>query len=768
MTHLTKITEVTSGVSAEGPIYAEITGRVTSIRQMKPLEFNVKTIKSKQLYVCICEYFCPLKEGDLIHGICTIEQGYKESKIENQRLKMIRAPFVTIPIDRESIIKSMLIVLKKSRYGTGRANKFYDHILDQTKSAEGVINYISELSLLWLKYKDEKLLIPFAERGFIKKDQLIVFLTWWFKDRTLRQLYLLGLTDKEIRKCNLPLAQIYQRCLKNPFTLTPISMEKCQDILNRIGKDVKVEDLTCGLIVRQIDDYMKKKSWMGIPSKILQSLYPILPDIMNYLKKEYGVKADYHTIYLEKPYQIETEVANLIEKLLVPRLDRITLADDKIGFINSNLTQDQKRAITGALNYPLSIISGAAGTGKTTIIAEIIHNLEQNEIPYMIVSFTGKAVARIREVIKRKSPSTMHRLISKALLAPKFSHLIIDEASMVTTELFYDFVKTFSGSPRASGTKNSYKITLIGDPNQLEPIGPGALFDQLLSSKRIPTFVLTQIHRTTNSVQNGILLNSQKIIEYTQSDPEHLPPFEFEYTNNFRHLDGALDRVTELVSLLAKNNVSALDITIVTPYNKDLPALNRICQQIFNGKNQSILDSSGIIWMLNDRVSLKENRYDINVMNGEEGIITEIGKDEIVVSFKDGAKHSFKLQSFVSQKPTSANLIDKINPYLDGVDNELTVSCLCHSFAISSHRSQGSEWKYLICYLQPNPANASFLTRRSIYTIITRAKLALWIIGDIASFTAAATRSPAFRCDNLAQRITHENEQISLKEEIML
>ena len=742
------------------PIYAEITGMVTSIRQMKPLEFNVKTIKSKQLYVCICEHFCPLKEGDIIHGICTVEDGYAESKIENKRLKMVRAPFVTIPIDRESIIKSVITVLKKSGYGAGRANKFYDHILDQVKSAEGVITYLSELSLLWLKYKDEKLLTPFAERGFINKKQLITLLSWWFKDRTLRQLYLLGLTDKEIRECNLPLEELYNKCLKNPFTLTPLSLDKCQDIMNRIGKEVKVVDLTCGLIVRQIYDHMKKKSWMGIPSKILQSLYPILPEMMNYLKSEYGVKAQLHTVYLEKPYQIETEVANLVEKLLVPKNDKIGIPESKITYVNNNLTPDQKKAIVGSLNCPLSIISGAAGTGKTTIIAEIIHNLERNEIPYMIVSFTGKAVARIREIIKRKSPSTMHRLISKALLAPKFSHLIIDEASMVTTELFYDFYKTFS--------KNSYKITLIGDPNQLEPIGAGTLLDQLLSSKRIPTFVLTQIHRTTNSAENGILLNSSKIIEYTQTDLEHLPPFEFEFTGNFRHLDGSLDRVTELVSLLAKNGVSPLDITIVTPYNKDLPALNRICQQIFNGKNASTLCPAGLLWMLNDRVSLKENRYDINVMNGEEGIITEICPDNIIVKFKDGACHTFKLQSAAPASAAPNNITDKVNPYLDGVETELTVASLCHSFAISSHRSQGSEWKYLICYLQPNPANASFLTRRSIYTIITRAKAALWIIGDLASFTTAATRAPAYRCENLARRITHENEQISLKEEIVL
>ena len=104
-------------------------------------------------------------------------------------------------------------------------------------------------------------------------------------------------------------------------------------------------------------------------------------------------------------------------------------------FLSKTLTDEQKVAIEGSLNNWISVITGGSGTGKTTIIAELVHNLEMRDVCYSLNSFTGKAVARIREVVKRRNPATLHRMIARAGSAHRYAHIIIDECSMVTEEV---------------------------------------------------------------------------------------------------------------------------------------------------------------------------------------------------------------------------------------------------------------------------------------------------------------------------------------------
>ena len=243
---------------------------------------------------------------------------------------------------------------------------------------------------------------------------------------------------------------------------------------------------------------------------------------------------------------------------------------------------------------PIFVLLQEALERETTITSELIHNLECRSILYQIAAPTGKATSRAREVTKRRSPSTIHRLIARSSLVNKFQYLIIDESSMVTTELFYNLIKTFT---------HGYKIIMIGDINQLQPIGWGTLFEQLISSKKIPVYELSVNHRVDKTRliehENGLLINSIGIIESPARKS-----YKFVETDNFKVISGGVDSVNKIVQEYYDQGNSVADLTIITPYNENINQFNDACQKIFNSEAESIEDMNGDTWALGDKVML--------------------------------------------------------------------------------------------------------------------------------------------------------------------
>jgi len=714
---------------------AELYGRVTSIDKKDRNFFKVHTAKLNREFRCQCEFFCPLREGDAIYGLCRVVSHPNFGEL----LYFIRPPFVQMAMDKHSIVQFFLRVLRGTGFGAIKAEQLFRSLESLAGGEAKVTNYISDLSISWHDNKEPSTLNFF--RPTLNDVQATKLLNWWYRNRDLRRLYLLGLTNKQIREANMPLTEMYNRCLENPYTIVSLPIEKCDEIYSRVNKQISAEDRKRAQIARTVYDHMINRSWVGVPSRTMGAQYPDFPEHKAHLEKDYGMVCELFTVYLERPHKVETFITQKLMEIMNDTIDDRDHADPH--FLNPNLDEDQKRAVAGALATNVSIVTGSAGTGKTTIIREIIHNLELREIPYAIASFTGKAVSRIRQVIRRRTPATMHRMIAGKSMTPNFAHLILDETSMVTTELLYLFLKTYTGK---------YRITFIGDHNQLEPIGWGSLFEQMIRSNAIPIFRLNHVHRTDSGNGNGILINANKIIEYADDVDGELPPFEFEETSDFRMYNGTVESVFDVVKALHDAGVSADKITVVTPFNRELPRLNQIFQQIYNDGMNHVVDSRKHLWMVGDRVMMTENNYDINVMNGEEGIVTDIAVDaaglgDIRVTFQDGGQHDFKLEPTKLTNQTYGEDGEEIK------SGELTVESLCLSFGVSVHRSQGSEWDFVIVYLPDEAGSSSFLNRRLIYVALTRAKLAVWCIGDILGLTAAATRAPAWRCDNLAVRL---------------
>jgi hypothetical protein len=731
--------------------------------------------KEGEEHHCSCSFFCPVQERDIIYGKC---RKHKQYTIFTQ------TPFVCVGTTKEDILYFFGKNLKHHKPGMRavawsqkKCEKLYDALLDIGKD-KSVPTFLSHMYELWTHRKDERLISATAEYVDMDAGSLLRLLVKWHTQFDKRRLWLLGINNKEITellRITKNFDTLYTIALKNPMRLYPLTIEKGMSILHRFGKRPSSHQMLCGKIVRKVYENATQKEWTSTPEKFLVREFANYPSLKEELARDYSLVYDYHSAYLKHNHTVETQVFEALKARHLAKplecFEDLELRDDP----SVPLSPDQEKAIKGALKHRLSFICGQPGTGKTTIIREMVHYLEQEDIPYHIAAFTGKAVARLREVLKSMIPKTLHLTIKKAELV-QFGHLIIDEASMVTTELFWDFLNIFS---------KFFSITFVGDPNQLPPIGWGSLFQNALESGRFPTYELVKNHRVyeVEGEVDGILFNTRKIIAPRAKNDTRLP--KFKTTDNFILTKGGLNEVLAFAQAFRDQDVAANDITVITPYNRDLEIINAHFQQLYykdlestnlssseeNKSSESseddevsfqkvdwVMDQRENVWHLQDRVMMKQNDYDINVMNGEEGFVSEVHPKYIKVDFGPGREHEFPLEP--PSRPKK-NYYSKVHE-----EDQRTVRWLTLSYGITVHKSQGSEWEYVIFYLPEGKKHSkSYLHKNLIYTGLTRAKRALFFIGEIQELKKACIRPMPYRYEHLSQRIQEGVEVWNVKDD---
>lgn len=729
--------------------------------------YIIENKESGKLKNVKCINSLPIRKGDLFYGVGKLD--------EEKVIQLNRDPIVLLPTDKISVINCFVEALKNKRVGIVKSKKLFEHIVTIIGTIE-VSKYMDVLSYQYYTTAEKSLCFYLTE--VLNEPQSITLLLWWYINRCLRRLFLFGLTKKEIELSFRDPDDLYMACTTDPFLIMSIDMDKAKRIYSVIEKTYTADQKKRGKIIRNIFNNTINKSWMGTPVELIIKQYPDIGKHINALYNEHRLAGDLSTLYLEKYYKDEKICSEIICSFIKKENSPFVTKNRKIIYKKNTLSDNQKEAIRAALDQNISIITGGAGTGKTTIIGEIVYNLEKYRIPYQIVSFTGKAVSRIKEVIHRNNPSTLHKMIYKIYTQEKFEYLIIDESSMVTIDLFNKFYEIYN-----INTGYDYKIILIGDNNQLEPIHAGSLFSELIKSKLINNFVLKENFRNDSLLeQNGIINNSQKIIDYHNSDNKTQGSYVFQLQqyDNFLLISGNIDSVFVVVTTLKENGSKCEDITVVCPYNEYIYQLNTTIQIIFdNGEKRYVEYSNGEskiyntnkydknkeeikrIWKIGDKIMNKVNNYDIDKMNGEEGKIIDI--------FEPGTP--IKLDYNATKKQLQQAAIDSNYPqllvrYKDGLDyryicryrnkNEEvmnTLDCITLSYALTVHKSQGSEWNFVISYIPHGHQNSTFLNYKLVYTMITRARNAFFAIGDIDTLNSSAIRDAPYRCENLSKRI---------------
>ncbi|MDD3712153.1 MAG: ATP-dependent RecD-like DNA helicase [Candidatus Izemoplasmatales bacterium] len=395
-------------------------------------------------------------------------------------------------------------------------------------------------------------------------------------------------------------------------------------------------------------------------------------------------------------------------------LDRETfesLLDDFQVFNDITYTKAQKKAIYTALNNNFSIITGGPGTGKTTVIKGLIdiykmlHNNKVDIDTIKLAAPTGKAAKRLSEATNLKA-TTVHKLLGYDFEGNfKFDEyssleakiIIIDEASMLDALLAKKFF---------SAVANSTKVILVGDANQLPSVGPGDILNNLIKSKLFECVELDVIHR--QAADSHIISLAYDILNKNINENffNNYEDKEFINANDNFISSRIIEKIRQLIE---KGYDFHDDIQVLIPVYKGYNGIDRInalIQSTFNQENKeyAVKFKDKEFWY-NDKVMQLVNQPEDNVMNGDQGTVIGITpNDELIVDF-------------------SENIVKYSKKDLDN---------LTLAYAVSIHKSQGSEFKSVIMPL--TKSYTIMLKRKLLYTGVTRAKEKLILIGDFDAY----------------------------------
>lgn len=441
--------------------------------------------------------------------------------------------------------------------------------------------------------------------------------------------------------------------------------------------------------------------------------------------------------YLAPLYEAETYTANRIKSMCRAKAERkvdITSIISHLEAANDiEYAPMQREAIALAAQNRMLVITGGPGTGKTTILKAVLALYDELELETYLAAPTGRAAKRMSELCGTEA-STIHRMLGAKMSEDgetvvfgkdeedklACDALIIDECSMVDITLMHAILKAL---------KPDCRILLVGDADQLPSVGPGNVFSDIIRSGVVPTVHLTEIFR--QKADSRIVRNAHMI------DRGEHPDFN-ENSGDFfrlRRMQGGscVDTIVELCKKRLPENmkIPSNQIQVLSPSRKGETGtvnLNKCLQAALNppdeGKNEKLFGET--VFRVGDRVIQIKNNYDIawkdklgksgmGIYNGDIGTIVEIDtvSEYLKVDYDDRtALYGFEML------------------------NELE-----HAWALTVHKSQGSEYRAVILSL--NPVAQLLLTRSVLYTAVTRAKELLIMVGD----------------DNVAHRMIDNHKQ---------
>jgi exodeoxyribonuclease V alpha subunit len=394
------------------------------------------------------------------------------------------------------------------------------------------------------------------------------------------------------------------------------------------------------------------------------------------------------------------------------------------------LTAGQREALLRALTSPLAVITGGPGVGKTTILRTLVRVLWEAELRVGLGAPTGRAAQRMTEATGADA-KTLHRLLKFNPEKGRFEHdadqpleadqVIVDETSMLDLPLLVCLLRAM---PKGAG------LLFLGDADQLPSVGPGRVLRDLIESGRVPTARLDEIFRQQR--ESRIVESAHRINRGETPALDSGPGEQDFYFVPRRDGASALETIREIVKerIPARFRMDPIrDVQVLTPmYRGEVGAdnLNRELQAALNPPGPPEFEAGGRVLRQGDRVMQLVNDYDKEVFNGDVGRIT------------------------------GANRIDRsVRVDFDGLLVEYTadeLDALTHAYAISVHKSQGSEYPAVVLPLTEQ--HYVMLQRNLLYTAVTRGKRLVVLVGTRRALEIAV------RNDRTAQRYTRLMERL--------
>jgi exodeoxyribonuclease V alpha subunit len=441
-------------------------------------------------------------------------------------------------------------------------------------------------------------------------------------------------------------------------------------------------------------------------------------------------------VYLKGFYAVEKGLANRLRALLSVPLDPSSISGKGVEETVQKqlaivLSPGQLDALDTVFSSKISIVTGGPGTGKTTLVRAILAVFEKAGKRILMAAPTGRAAKRLAEVTGRKA-KTIHRLLAYNFNLGGFQKneqnpldcdvVIIDEASMVDVFLMYHLVKALPATAM---------LVLVGDINQLPPVGPGNVLRDMIDSKCLPAVYLTEIFRQARD--SLIVMNAHRINE---GDFPSLPSPRREQLQDFYFIeqedpDKVLATIEELCCIRIPDRFGLdpmKEIQVLTPMHKGVVGtanLNKVLQNALN-PHQEGLERMGRMFKTGDKVMQIQNNYMKEVFNGDIGTIRRINKTDQILTVDFDA---FPVEYGFSE--------------LD----ELVLA-----YAVSVHKSQGSEYGAVVIPVLTQ--HFVLLQRNLIYTGVTRAKKLVVLVGTKRALAIALKNDrPQKRLTRLAFRL---------------
>jgi exodeoxyribonuclease V alpha subunit len=446
-------------------------------------------------------------------------------------------------------------------------------------------------------------------------------------------------------------------------------------------------------------------------------------------------------VYLLPFYRAEASLANGLRRLLGAPSDRLASFqtvnwEAALSWLSeqtgATLAAEQVEAVQLALTRKVAILTGGPGCGKSFTVRSIVALTRAKKAKILLAAPTGRAAKRLEELAGMEA-RTLHRLLQ---LRPggdaAFDRehpldadlVVVDEASMLDVLLANTLVKAIA--PGAH-------LLLVGDVDQLPSVGAGEVLRDALESDAIPSVRLTHIFRQAQ--QSGVVTNAHRI------NAGHLPHTK-DLSDFFLFAEEDAERVAELTVDIVANRISqkfGLDkrreIQVLCPMHRGAAGagvLNERLQEALTPAREGAPERryGGRVYRVGDKVTQLRNNYDKQVFNGSVGVVTAVSLEEqqVHVRMDDQDEGEEILYAF------------------DELD-ELT-----HAYAISIHRSQGSEYP---CVVIPLTTTAwQMLQRNLLYTAVTRAQRLVVLVGSRrALWKAVQTVGAGRRYTALAQRL---------------
>ena len=475
----------------------------------------------------------------------------------------------------------------------------------------------------------------------------------------------------------------------------------------------------------------KSAGILGVPE---DAVYPAIASLVKSTQlvavKFSGVTCIYTQFGYETEKYCAEKLAHLEETaLVIPIHDPESAIAQVEGQIGVRFAALQKKAVESAVMHGVSVVTGGPGTGKTTIIRAILALFDKIEVKTMLAAPTGRAAKRMSEATGKEA-KTIHRLLEVAFSADGHATfarnedepldagaVIIDECSMVDIGLLFALLKAI---------KPGTRLILIGDSDQLPPVGPGDALRDIIQSGLFAKVELNEIFRQAGN--SMIVLNAHRI------NRGEMPMLDNRSSDFFflTRTDGAA--LTALVCELCTVRLPKTygfdprnEIQVISPTRKGdggVAALNAALQAALNppGKGKREKKVRDVIFRTGDKVMQIRNNYTqpwtsageegCGVFNGDIGTLEDIDEaDEAVIVRFDDRRSKYDFSQFEE---------------------------LEHAYAVTVHKSQGSEYRAVVLVLYDTPP--ALLTRNMLYTAVTRSKELVVIVGK-ASFLEEMIRN---------------------------